>query len=90
MTKEPNGHDVLKRDVLTKRQSDKLKYHMEHIMEIFPDRILTLLARNPLRIPGADDYILTADNINKIIDSLEWQRDVAMQMELAKYKGEPQ
>ena len=83
---ELNGKEVLKKDVLTKQQSEKLRYHMEHINDIFPDRILTLIARNPLQIPGADDYILTWDNIHKLIASLEWSRDVAMEAHLAKFR----
>ena len=73
---------------MSQRVSDKIRFHLEHIMEYLPGTKLTLVARNPLQAPGTDDIIVSADNLQSVIDSLEWQRDVQMQRALAPFRVE--
>lgn len=71
---------------ISPRQSEKIKYHLEHIMEQLPDMKLTLLARNPLAPPGYQDVIITADDLEKVIESLEFQHNIHIQAQLDKFR----
>ncbi len=71
---------------LSARQSEKIRYHLEHIMEQLPGAVITIVARNPMQMPGMDDTIITADDLEKVIASLEFQNDIQIQAELDKYR----